>query len=100
MQKTIIVRLLGGLALATTVLATEVQIAHAAYIDESCEDLYVLRNEIYKARGFCFKTPRAIATFGNAGCQYDDINGVPLSAAERRRVADIQRAERLNRCPR
>jgi YARHG domain len=95
MRKRIIVSLLGGLA-----LAAPAPIANAAYIDQSCEELYVLRNEIYKARGFCFTTARAIATFGNAGCQYDDINEVPLSAVERRRVADIQRAERLNRCPR
>lgn len=67
---------------------------------ESCESLWVARNEIYKARGYCFRTARAIGAFGNAGCQYDAIEDVPLSANDRRAVADIQREERRRGCPR
>ena len=33
-----------------------------------CDDLWVQRNSIYKAYGYCFKTPKAY--FGNARCQY------------------------------
>lgn len=67
---------------------------------QSCEDLWIARNEIYKARGYCFRTARAISAFGNAGCQYDAIEDVPLSAHDRRVVADILRQERTRRCPR
>ena len=41
-----------------------------------------------------------IAMFGNAGCQYDNAEDVPLSANDRRVVADIVRQERALRCPR
>ena len=66
----------------------------------SCADLWVARNEIYKARGYCFRTARAIAAFGNAGCQYDDVEDLPLSANDRRMIAAIVRQERALRCPR
>ena len=67
---------------------------------QSCEDLWYQRNEIYKAQGYCFRTQRGISAFGNAGCQYDNIEDVPLSANDRRAVADILRQERNLRCPR
>ncbi len=66
----------------------------------TCEQLWYSRNAIYKEAGFCFKTTRAIRTFGNAGCQYDDVEDVPLSSRQRREVNDIQRAESAMRCPR
>lgn len=67
---------------------------------ETCAGLWTARNEIYKAQGYCFRTQRAIAAFGNAGCQYDNIEDVPLSANDRRAVNDIVRQERDLRCPR
>lgn len=67
---------------------------------DSCEGLWIARNEIYKAGGYCFRTRRAIAAFGNAGCRYDDIADVPLSANDRHAVADIVRQERMMGCPR
>ena len=36
-----------------------------------CEQLWTVRNGIYHARGYCFKTERAREAFGNQGCQYD-----------------------------
>lgn len=66
----------------------------------TCASLWTARNEIYKAQGYCFRTQRAIAAFGNAGCQYDAIEDVPLSANDRRVIADIVRQERALRCPR
>lgn len=66
----------------------------------TCADLWTARNEIYKAQGYCFRTQRAIAAFGNAGCQHDAIEDVPLSANDRRVIADIVRQERALRCPR
>ncbi len=67
---------------------------------ETCDDLWYARNEIYKAQGYCFQTRRGIAAFGNAGCQYDNVEEVPLSASQRRSIAEIQREERARRCPR
>ena len=67
---------------------------------ESCDDLWYARNEIYKAQGYCFRTQRGISAFGNAGCQYDNVEEVPLSNSQRRSIAEIQREERARRCPR
>jgi hypothetical protein len=67
---------------------------------ESCDDLWYARNEIYKAQGYCFRTRRGIEAFGNAGCQYDNVEDVPLSNSQRRTISDIQREERARRCPR
>lgn len=65
---------------------------------QTCSQLWTERNAIYKDAGYCFKTNRAIRTFGNAGCSFDDIADVPLSARDRARVADIQRDERDMGC--
>jgi hypothetical protein len=66
----------------------------------NCEALWQNRNQIYKDAGYCFRTARAIRAFGNAGCQYDNLNFVPLSAVQRREIADIQRYENRRNCPR
>ena len=60
---------------------------------ESCEGLWYSRNAIYKSAGYCFHTPRGIRAFGNAGCLYDDVDAVPLSAQQHRIIADVQRQE-------
>jgi hypothetical protein len=65
---------------------------------QTCEELWVERNSIYKERGYCFKTARGIRYFGNAGCQYDSERDVPLSQAERARIAAIVRTERAMGC--
>ena len=65
---------------------------------QSCDELWYQRNAIYKAGGYCFKTSRAISAFGNAGCQYDNENDVPLSANARASVAEITRLERMYGC--
>ena len=64
----------------------------------ACFRLWVQRNEIYKANGYCFKTQRAISYFGNAGCEYDNEADVPLSRSERARIARIQAEERELGC--
>jgi hypothetical protein len=65
---------------------------------QSCQALWVERNSYYKEAGYCFKTARAIAYFGNAGCIYDDESEVPLSPSVRRRIAQIVRIERALGC--
>jgi hypothetical protein len=63
-----------------------------------CQRLWVERNSIYKQNGYCFNTPRGVRHFGNAGCQYDDVNQVPLSGYERQRIAEIVAQERAMGC--
>ena len=65
---------------------------------QSCQQLWVERNSYYKRHGYCFKTQRAIAHFGNAGCRYHNEGAVPLSGAERARIAQIQRLEQAYGC--
>lgn len=65
---------------------------------QSCESLWVERNTIYKEAGYCFKTPRAIAYFGNAGCTYDSEAAVPLTPYQRARIDEIVRIERRWGC--
>jgi YARHG domain-containing protein len=48
----------------------------------SCQDLWVLRNQIYKDHGYCFKTARARNYFGNGGCWIHDESDVGLSSKE------------------
>ena len=66
----------------------------------NCEFLYTMRNEIYQENGYCFKTARAIRTFGNSGCRYDNVGAVPLNRFERANAAAIAQAERQLGCPR
>ena len=65
---------------------------------DTCDSLWVARNAIYKAKGFCFKTPRAINYFGNAGCRFDDEGAVPLTSADQAAIASIQARERALGC--
>ena len=63
-----------------------------------CDILWQMRNNIYKERGYCFHTPKAIKFFGNAGCLYDDAGDVPLNGVERDNVAVIKRVEQRKGC--
>jgi hypothetical protein len=65
---------------------------------QSCDQLWYERNSIYKTAGYCFKTPRAISTFGNAGCLHDSEDAVPLSPDQRERIAWIVGIERQYGC--
>lgn len=63
-----------------------------------CLDLWVERNAIYKAHGYCFKTRKAINYFGNAGCLYDNAAAVPMSVADKRRVLALKKREKQLGC--
>ncbi|MGI3903104.1 MAG: YARHG domain-containing protein [Janthinobacterium lividum] len=65
---------------------------------DECSELWFSRNQIYKGAGYCFKTTRAIAAFGNAGCQYDDMRDVPLSEKDRIAVGRYVREEAVLGC--
>jgi hypothetical protein len=73
-------------------------VATPALAEFPCDELWAERNAVYKDAGYCFRTAKAIRAFGNAGCKYDEIGDVPLSARDRAKVADIQRDERRHGC--
>jgi hypothetical protein len=64
----------------------------------SCGSLWNQRNSILKAAGYCFKTPRGIAAFGNAGCRFDDERSLPLSDKQRADVSSIRTVEAAKSC--
>ncbi len=80
-----------SVAAAGTVMAVP---AHAGV----CSDLWVQRNAIYKANGYCFKTRKAINYFGNAGCLYDNAATMPMSGADKGRVLAIKKREKQLGC--
>ena len=85
-----------GLAVGMGAIALPAQ---AVPVDAlSCQALWVKRNQIYKANGYCFKTTRAINYFGNAGCSFDEMSDVPLSKGERKRVMTYKHWEEVNGC--
>lgn len=64
----------------------------------NCRDLWVRRNSIFKEAGYCFKTPRAIAEFGNAGCTTDNLEAVAISDTQRGLVARMREIEKMKGC--
>ncbi len=64
----------------------------------NCDQLWYQRNAITKAAGYCFRTPRAIRVFGNAGCKYDSASDLPLSDRDRQSINSIQQVERVKSC--
>jgi hypothetical protein len=64
----------------------------------SCDQLWVERNFLYKKRGYCFRTPRAITYFGNTGCSVQNESDVPLSPTDRARISQIAKLERAYVC--
>ena len=81
-------------ALALPLLLASYGVARA----DECSELWFSRNQVYKSAGYCFKTGRAIAAFGNAGCQYDDMRDVPLSEKDRVAVGRYVREEAALGC--
>jgi hypothetical protein len=65
----------------------------------NCEFLYTMRNQIYAEHHYCFHTPRAIATFGNAGCVSGNPNALGLNRFELGNAATILQAEHAMGCP-
>jgi YARHG domain len=72
--------------------------AHAQLRGGSCEQLWYARNKVFADAGYCFKSRRAIAIFGNAGCLYDNEWNVPLSENWRDVLSRIRLTERYQGC--
>lgn len=92
-------RLRLSLALCGLMLATPG--SHAGDVQGDaydCNELWRMRNEIYKAAGYCFKNPKAVAQLGNAGCKFVSETDAPLSHVDRSTLAEIRKSERRQRC--
>ena len=63
-----------------------------------CQPLWEVCNWIYKENGYCFKTPKTIKAFGNAGCLHDDVTQVPLNQYEQYNVKAIRKVETQKGC--
>ena len=87
-----------GIVAISTLFASMTPRAQAQQYGSQCDQLWLERNAIYKERGYCFKTQRAISYFGNAGCMYDVEAQLPLSPYDRARIAEISNAERELGC--
>jgi hypothetical protein len=64
----------------------------------NCEFLYTMRNAIFAEHGYCFRSARGRATFGNQGCITSDVNALGLNATERYNAETILQAERAKGC--
>jgi hypothetical protein len=88
----------GRFALGACVVIAAATISASVARAQSCQDLWAERNGYYKDAGYCFKTGRAIAYFGNAGCLYDVEGAVPLPRHIRSRIEEIKWLERSRGC--
>jgi len=64
----------------------------------SCENLWLVRNSIFAANGYCFKTARGKEQFDNASCSIDDADQVKMNRHEHENVAAIRAVERDMGC--
>jgi hypothetical protein len=84
---------MGALAVAAALGAA------AAHAQGSCQSLWVERNSYYKDAGYCFRTQRAIAYFGNGGCYVYDEGQIRFPPGVWARIQEIRRLERQQGCP-
>lgn len=95
-MKSLVLALAAAASLAATLApAAAGDVQGDAY---DCQELWVMRNQIYKNNGYCFKTDRAINYFGNGGCAYHSEGAVPLSRGERSMIRSIRASERRQGC--
>lgn len=93
MRSSVVLMLIGLASAGIGVLA-----ASAPARADVCFDLWVERNSIYKAYGYCFKTQKAINYFGNAGCTYDNEGSIPMSRPDKNTVLAIKKREQTLGC--
>ena len=64
----------------------------------SCQNLWTVRNRIYKDNGYCFKTQTGINEMGNDGCTIVNQGAVPLNAYESGNIGTIRSVEKAKGC--
>ena len=63
-----------------------------------CNELWVMRNQIYKDNGLCFKSTKAVTYFGNGGCSHGSLSELSLSNQEHSVLKDIKKSEARQSC--
>jgi hypothetical protein len=88
------------LTVAAAALASALALgASSARAQGSCQSLWVERNSYYKQAGYCFRTQRAVAYFGNGGCYIYNEADIRFSPGVWARIQEIRRIERQMGCP-
>ena len=64
----------------------------------SCQNLWTVRNGIFAANGYCFKSARGKEQFGNASCSVDDAEQVKMNSHEWANVGNIRAVELAKGC--
>lgn len=64
----------------------------------SCSTLWELRNTFYYEHGYCFKTKKAKAFFGNDECYIDDAEDIDFNEVEETNISRIVAVERQKGC--
>lgn len=64
----------------------------------SCQALWKARNQVFHDNGYCFMSDEALAAFDNNGCQFDKVENVSLSDAEKEYVKTIRATEESKGC--
>lgn len=73
--------------------------ARSAQQNESCESLWYQRNAIFSRNGYCFQGSRGRQAFSNTNCRIGIAAAdIPLTAMERREVAQFASRERALQC--
>jgi hypothetical protein len=86
------------LSMIAAIITVATSVAASSAYAQTCQQLWVERNQYYKNHGYCFKSQRAIEYFGNGGCYVNDENAIALTPAERARIAQIAQQERAMGC--
>lgn len=90
-------RVLSIVTAAAAILSANVAQAQDLW-SMSCRQLWMERNSIYKAHGYCFKTREAIATFGNEGCYIENEGAIRFTGYEQQLISQITLVERQKMC--
>ena len=64
----------------------------------SCSTLWELRNTFYYEHGYCFKTKRALDTFSNDQCYFDDAGNIDFNSVEQTNITRISSVEKQKGC--
>ena len=64
----------------------------------NCDFLYMMRNDIFASHGYCFKTAKAIQSFGNDNCRTSNFDELGLNRVEKANVETIVLAEQNKGC--
>ena len=83
------------LSTAVTILLAAATLGATASVvqAQSCQSLWVERNQYYKNAGYCFKTDRAIRLFRQSRLPLQQRGQLPLSRSVRNRIDAIVRLE-------